>query len=149
MFNCETITHRWNPENKANMDPYAFMPFGMGPRNCIANRFAQEEVKMVLCTLIKQFRFFPVEETPVRISSFNLYFFSIITSFWSYCQMKLTNDVGIGSLDPLESTVGIATRMWSLGDRSCLKTFTHFSQFECWLTMWVSINVKKGSFNSK
>jgi len=80
---------RWNPENKANMDPYAFMPFGMGPRNCIANRFAQEEVKMVLCTLIKQFRFFPVEETP----------------------MKLTNDVGIGSLDPLESTVGIATRM--------------------------------------
>ena len=63
-----TIIHRWNPENKANMDPYAFMPFGMGPRNCIANRFAQEEIKLVLCALVKQFRFFPVEETPVWIS---------------------------------------------------------------------------------
>ena len=47
------------------MDPYAFMPFGMGPRNCVAMRFAQEEVKLVLGAFIKQFRFFPVEETPV------------------------------------------------------------------------------------
>ena len=57
--------YRWSAENKANLDPYAFMPFGMGPRNCVAMRFAQEEVKLVLCLFIKQFRFFPVEETPV------------------------------------------------------------------------------------
>jgi len=58
---------RWNAENKANLDPYAFMPFGAGPRNCIGMRFAMEEIKMVLCHLIKQFKFFPVEETPEKL----------------------------------------------------------------------------------
>ena len=57
---------RWSPENKPNLDPYAFMPFGMGPRNCVAMRFALEEVKLILCTIVKQFRFFPVEETSVK-----------------------------------------------------------------------------------
>jgi len=60
---------RWSPENKANINPYAYMPFGQGPRNCVAMRFAREELKMVLCTLIQQFRFFPVEETPVTINA--------------------------------------------------------------------------------
>jgi len=43
------------------------MPFGMGPRNCIAIRFAKEELKLVLCTLVKQFRFFSVKETGDKI----------------------------------------------------------------------------------
>jgi len=46
------------------------MPFGMGPRNCIAIRFAKEELKLVLCTLIEQFRFFPVAETEVGCYNF-------------------------------------------------------------------------------
>jgi len=79
---------RWSPENKANMNPYAFMPFGLGPRNCVAMRFAQEEVKLILCVLVKQFRFFAVEETP----------------------MKLTIPDGFGGVDPVDSTVGIASR---------------------------------------
>ena len=28
-------------------------------------RFAMEELKIALCTILKDFRFFPVEETPV------------------------------------------------------------------------------------
>ena len=59
------IANRWSPENKIKLDPYAFMPFGLGPRNCVALRFAQEEMKLMLCTLIKQFRFVPTEDTPV------------------------------------------------------------------------------------
>ena len=56
---------RWSNENKANMNPNAYMPFGMGPRNCVGMRFAMEEIKIALCTIVKNFRFFPVAETPV------------------------------------------------------------------------------------
>ena len=45
----------------------------MGPRSCIAIRFAREELKLVLCTLIKQFRFFPLEETGVSFYSLYSY----------------------------------------------------------------------------
>jgi len=65
------------------------MPFGMGPRNCIAMRFAQEELKLVLCSLVKEFRFFPVEETPA----------------------KFTVEDGFNSvIVPNESVIGIASR---------------------------------------
>ncbi|KAI9552449.1 hypothetical protein GHT06_022815 [Daphnia sinensis] len=55
---------RWTADNKAERNPYTFMPFGMGPRNCVGMRFAIEEIKIALCTMIQQFRFFPVAETP-------------------------------------------------------------------------------------
>ncbi|XP_046449638.1 cytochrome P450 3A14-like [Daphnia pulex] len=58
---------RWSPENKANRSPYAYMAFGTGPRNCVGMRFAMEEMKMALCSLVQKFRFFPVEETPVKL----------------------------------------------------------------------------------
>jgi len=80
---------RWSAENKANLDPYAFMPFGMGPRNCVAMRFAQEEVKLVLGAFIKQFRFFPVEETPAKLG--------VVDGFYQIIQL-------------LDTTVGIAAR---------------------------------------
>lgn len=59
-FDC-----RWSPENKSNLNSYTYMPFGMGPRNCVGMRFAMEEIKLALCTILKHYRFFSVPETPV------------------------------------------------------------------------------------
>lgn len=56
---------RWSPENKPKMNSNAYMPFGMGPRNCVGMRFAMEELKIALCTIITKFRFFAVPETAV------------------------------------------------------------------------------------
>ena len=52
------------------------MPFGMGPRNCVGMRFAMEEIKLALCTLVKHLRFVPVAETPVIIP-FPFFFFNL------------------------------------------------------------------------
>ncbi|XP_046443689.1 cytochrome P450 3A16-like [Daphnia pulex] len=58
---------RWSADNKAERDPYTFLPFGMGPRNCVGMRFAMEEIKIALCTIVSQFRFFRVRETPEKM----------------------------------------------------------------------------------
>lgn len=63
---CVLSRSRWTPENKAKRSPYTYMAFGTGPRNCVGMRFAMEELKMAICTVVQKFRFFPVAETPVR-----------------------------------------------------------------------------------
>jgi len=54
---------RWSPENKSSILPYTYLPFGGGPRGCIGSRFAMEQMKIAMCTLISQFEFYPAEET--------------------------------------------------------------------------------------
>jgi hypothetical protein len=64
-LNVIVYLNRWAAENKHKLNPYAFLPFGSGPRNCVGVKFAMEEIKIALCSLIAKVRFFPVEETPV------------------------------------------------------------------------------------
>lgn len=67
---------RFNDENKANIKPFTYMPFGLGPRNCIGNRFALLESKAILFYILSQFRIEPsaksVIPTVLNAAGFNL-----------------------------------------------------------------------------
>nr|ACZ97417.2 cytochrome P450 CYP9A36 [Zygaena filipendulae] len=67
---------RFSEENKHNIKPFTYMPFGLGPRNCIASRFALCEVKVMLYQLLLHMVVSPAAKTciPVKLSleSFNL-----------------------------------------------------------------------------
>lgn len=47
------------------VDPMTFTPFGAGPRNCIAMRFAQLELKITMCKLLMEFDLDVCDDTPV------------------------------------------------------------------------------------
>lgn len=56
-------------------DRGAFLPFGAGPRLCIAAAFALAEMAAILTTLVRRFRFSPIDEEPVvslRIGTYSL-----------------------------------------------------------------------------
>ncbi|NP_001166588.1 cytochrome P450 3A15 [Cavia porcellus] len=62
---------RFSKKNKENIDPYIYMPFGNGPRNCIGRRMALMNLKLALIRLLQNFSFYPCKETqiPLRLSS--------------------------------------------------------------------------------
>lgn len=60
---------RFTPEAKAKRHPFAHIPFGNGPRNCIGMRLALMEAKMALVKVLQNVMFVPVEQTqiPLRV----------------------------------------------------------------------------------
>nr|AFI45044.1 cytochrome P450 CYP9AP1 [Dendroctonus ponderosae] len=49
------------------INPFTYMPFGVGPRSCIGNRFAFLEIKLVLCDLLRNFEIVSVEKTQIPL----------------------------------------------------------------------------------
>ncbi|XP_052750669.1 probable cytochrome P450 9f2 [Galleria mellonella] len=62
---------RFSDENKHKIQPFTFVPFGMGPRNCIASRFAILEMKVFLYDLVLHYKVVKSKRTsdPIRLHS--------------------------------------------------------------------------------
>ncbi|KAF7664050.1 hypothetical protein LDENG_00191320, partial [Lucifuga dentata] len=58
---------RFSKENRDNIDPYAFLPFGAGPRNCIGMRFALLMMKLSIVEILQNFSFVTCKETEIPL----------------------------------------------------------------------------------
>ncbi|KAL4707544.1 hypothetical protein ACJJTC_000296 [Scirpophaga incertulas] len=59
---------RFAEENKGKMNPNAYLPFGIGPRNCIGSRFALCDVKAILYQTLLNFEVSPTEKTTIPLA---------------------------------------------------------------------------------
>ncbi|MEV0614629.1 cytochrome P450 [Nonomuraea sp. NPDC050404] len=59
------LPDRFTPAEQAKRPRYAYVPFGLGPRNCEGASLAMIEAELVLAVLLKRFHFDPVAHHPV------------------------------------------------------------------------------------
>ena len=62
--------YRFTTEEKAKHGSYDWMPFGAGPRNCLAMRLALLEVKVAVAHYVRKYKLVRSEETEVNLILF-------------------------------------------------------------------------------
>ncbi|XP_014652559.1 PREDICTED: cytochrome P450 3A12-like [Ceratotherium simum simum] len=58
---------RFSKENKDSINPYLYLLFGTGPRNCIGMRFAIMNMKLAVIRMLQNFSFKPCKETQIPL----------------------------------------------------------------------------------
>ncbi|KAK3739512.1 hypothetical protein QZH41_005066 [Actinostola sp. cb2023] len=59
----EFYPEHFTAKAKQKRHPYSYMPFGIGPRQCLGIKFALNEVKTALLTILEKYKFERVPET--------------------------------------------------------------------------------------
>ena len=63
VFNPERFLQKTNSQYESTRHPFAFIPFSAGARNCIGQKFAMMEMKIILSLLLFNFEIVPLMET--------------------------------------------------------------------------------------
>uniref|UniRef100_A0A1I8PA26 Cytochrome P450 n=1 Tax=Stomoxys calcitrans TaxID=35570 RepID=A0A1I8PA26_STOCA len=65
---------RFSEQNKSNIELGTYLPFGLGPRSCIGNRFALLEIKAFFYYLLRDFRLEPSPKScvPLELDTANV-----------------------------------------------------------------------------
>ncbi|XP_032418625.1 cytochrome P450 3A40-like isoform X1 [Xiphophorus hellerii] len=58
---------RFSKENKQSINPYTYLPFGIGPRNCLGMRFALVMIKLALVKVLQNYSFLVCDETEIPL----------------------------------------------------------------------------------
>ena len=58
------LPERFFGDNRKKISPFQFLPFGIGPRNCIGQRFARQEAVIMAVLLYKAYRFEYIGDEP-------------------------------------------------------------------------------------
>ncbi|XP_043480613.1 cytochrome P450 9e2-like [Leptopilina heterotoma] len=82
---------RFNDENKDKINPYAYIPFGVGPRKCIGNRFALMEIKILFVHLLQNFILQRDERTKHPINFENGFVVGADGEFWIKLKKRVIN----------------------------------------------------------